>query len=68
MDIKDHHYLKQVVQIVMIMHMLMSNIININCRYREMCIPCPDKRMKYTGSCECPTGYFKSYDRCIENG
>lgn len=52
----------------MIMHMLMSNIININCRYREMCIPCPDKRMKYTGSCECPTGYFKSYDRCIENG
>lgn len=46
----------------------MSNIIFINFRYREMCIPCPDKRMKYTGSCECPTGYFKSYDRCIENG
>lgn len=30
-----------------------------------MCIPCPDKLMKYTGSCECPDKYTKSYDRCI---
>ncbi|CAD8175227.1 unnamed protein product [Paramecium pentaurelia] len=34
--------------------------------YREQCIPCPDKLMVYTGSCECPqSGYIKSYDRCV---